>query len=139
MAKRKEELVFLPLGGCGEIGMNLNLYGYGPEHDRKWIIVDIGVTFGGADTPGVEIIMPDIEFLEGVKDNILAIILTHAHEDHMGALARLWPRIKCPVYATPFTKWLVEDRLEEAELRSSVTLHEVRSKGISSSGRSISN
>jgi len=129
MVKRKDELVFLPLGGCGEIGMNLNLYGYGPEHARKWIIVDIGVTFGGADTPGIDIIMPDIEFLEGIKDDILAIILTHAHEDHMGALARLWPRIKCPVYATPFTKWLVEDRLEEAELRSSVTLHEVPLKG----------
>lgn len=129
MSKNKDELVFLPLGGCGEIGMNLNLYGYGPKHARKWIIVDIGVTFGGADTPGIDIIMPDIEFLEQIKKDILGIVLTHAHEDHMGALARLWPRIKCPVYATPFTKYLVDDRLEEAELRSSVTLHEVPLKG----------
>lgn len=129
MSKNKDELVFLPLGGCGEIGMNLNLYGYGPAHARKWIIVDIGVTFGGAETPGIDIIMPNIDFLAEIKKDILGIILTHAHEDHMGALARLWPRIKCPVYATPFTKWLVEDRLEEAQLRSSVTLHEVPLKG----------
>jgi ribonuclease J len=129
MAKNKDELVFLPLGGCGEIGMNLNLYGYGPAHSRKWIIVDLGVTFGGADTPGIEIIMPDIEFLYKIQKDILGIVLTHAHEDHMGALARLWPRIKCPVYATPFTKWLVEDRLQEAGLLASVPLHEVSLKG----------
>ena len=128
MAK-KDELVFLPLGGCGEIGMNLNLYGYGPTHKRKWIIVDIGVTFGGADTPGIDIIMPDIEFLDGIKDDILGIILTHAHEDHMGALARLWPRIGCPVYATPFTFWLTEDRLSEAGLLKEVPLHEIQLKG----------
>ena len=125
MAQNQDELVFLPLGGSGEIGMNLNLFGFGPEHDRKWIIVDIGVTFGDLVTPGVEIIMPDTEFIEEHKDNLLGIVLTHAHEDHMGALARLWPRLKCPVYATPFTMYLVKDRLAEFNLLEEVELHEM--------------
>ena len=119
------DYVFLPLGGSGEIGMNLNLYGFGPEHDRKWIIVDLGVTFGGPDTPGVDIIMPDIAFIEERKDDLLGIVLTHAHEDHMGALARLWPRLKCPVWATPFTMYLVKDRLAEAGLLDEVDLRPV--------------
>ncbi len=125
MAKNADELVFLPLGGSGEIGMNLNLFGFGPEHDRKWIIVDLGVTFGDLATPGVEIIMPDTQFIEGHKDNLLGIVLTHAHEDHMGALARLWPRLECPVYATPFTMYLVKDRLSEVGLLDQVELHEM--------------
>lgn len=129
MTKSPDELVFLPLGGSGEIGMNLNLFGYGPEGRRKWIIVDIGVTFGGADTPGVEIIMPDTEFIEEYSDDLLGIVLTHAHEDHMGALARLWPRLKCPVYATPFTMWLVKDRLAEFGLLDDVDLREIPLKG----------
>ena len=129
MAKQKDELVFLPLGGCGEIGMNLNLYGYGPAHKRKWIMADLGVTFGNAETPGVDIIMPDIEFIEEYKDDLLGIILTHAHEDHMGALARLWPRLNCPVYATPFTMYLVRDRLQEAGLLGDVPLHTIELKG----------
>ena len=129
MAKNKDELVFLPLGGCGEIGMNLNLYGFGPKHSRTWIIVDIGVTFGGADTPGIDIIMPDIEYLDQIKDDILGIVLTHAHEDHMGALARLWTRIKCPVYATPFTHYLTEGRLAEVGLLGEVELHKIPLKG----------
>ncbi|MEP6341818.1 MAG: ribonuclease J [Maricaulaceae bacterium] len=129
MLSPKNELVFLPLGGCGEIGMNLNLFGYGPPSKRKWIIVDIGVTFGGLDTPGVEIIMPDTDFIEKNVDDLLGIVLTHAHEDHMGALARLWPRLKCPVYATPFTMYLVKDRLAEFELLDDVELHEIPLKG----------
>ena len=129
MSKNKDELVFLPLGGSGEIGMNLNLFGFGPEHSRKWIVVDIGVTFGGADTPGIEIIMPDTEFLEQIKDDVLGIVLTHAHEDHMGALGRLWPRCPVPVYATPFTMWLVKDRLSEFGLLGDVPLHEIPLKG----------
>ncbi len=124
-----DELVFLPLGGSGEIGMNLNLFGFGPEHDRKWVIVDIGVTFGDATTPGVDVIMPDTAFIEEHRHNLLGIILTHAHEDHMGALARLWPRLKCPVYATPFTMWLVKDRLAEADLMGEVELIEIPLKG----------
>lgn len=127
--KREDEFVFLPLGGSGEIGMNLNLFGFGPEHSRKWIIVDIGVTFGGPDTPGVDIIMPDITFIEQNRKDILGIVLTHAHEDHMGALARLWDRIKCPVWATPFTMYLVRDRLAEAGILNEVDLRTVELGG----------
>ena len=129
MAKKPDELVFLPLGGCGEIGMNLNLYGFGPPHKRKWIIVDIGVTFGNAETPGIDIIMPDIEYLYQIRKDILGIILTHAHEDHMGALARLWTRIRVPVYATPFTMYLTEGRLSEAGLLGEVPLHKIPLRG----------
>ena len=125
MAKSENELVFLPLGGSGEIGMNLNLYGFGPAHKRKWIIVDLGVTFGGPDTPGVDIIMPDTAFIEERRDDLLGIVLTHAHEDHMGALARLWPRLKCPVWATPFTMYLVKDRLAEEGLLNQVDLRPI--------------
>jgi len=125
MANNKDEFVFLPLGGSGEIGMNLNLFGYGKPSRRKWVIVDIGVTFGNAETPGVDIIMPDTAYIEEYKDDLLGIVLTHAHEDHMGALARLWPRLRCPVYATPFTMWLVKDRLSEAGLLDQVELIEI--------------
>jgi len=132
--KQGDEFVFLPLGGSGEIGMNLNAFGFGPEDNLQWVIVDIGVTFGGPDTPGVEIIMPDISFLEEQRGNILGIVLTHAHEDHMGALARLWPRLRCPVYATPFTMYLVKDRLGEFGLLDSVELRDVPLKGSFSLG-----
>lgn len=123
--KQGDELVFLPLGGADEIGMNLNAYGYGPVEDRRWIIVDIGVSFGGQDKPGIEIILPDPSFLEEERDNILAIVLTHAHEDHIGAIGWLWPRIKAPVYATPFTAALVREKLRDHALLDRVPLHEV--------------
>jgi ribonuclease J len=111
------ELVFLPLGGAGEIGMNLNCYGYGPPDDRAWIVVDCGVLFGReTSTPGVDLIMPDIRFLESVRSDLLGIVLTHGHEDHIGAVAHLWPKLRCPVYATPFTVKLVQHKLEEANL-----------------------
>ena len=115
-ARATDELVFLPLGGSGEIGMNLNAYGYGPPDDRKWIIVDIGVTFGGPDEPGVDVIMPDPAFLVEQRENILAIVLTHAHEDHIGAIGHLWPRFRTPIYATPFTAYLVREKLREKGL-----------------------
>jgi ribonuclease J len=118
-----DELVFLPLGGSNEIGMNLNLYGFGPKHDRKWIIADVGVTFGDPTTPGVEIIMPDASYVEGL--NILGIILTHAHEDHIGAIGWLWPKMKAPVYATPFTAYLVREKLRDADILDQVDLREV--------------
>lgn len=115
------ELVFLPLGGAGEIGMNLNCYGYGPERARKWIVIDCGVLFGReAVTPGIDLIMPDIRFLEEVRKDLLGLVLTHGHEDHIGAVAHLWPRLRCPVYATPFTARLLERKLEEAGLESRV-------------------
>jgi ribonuclease J len=129
-AKPDDELVFLPLGGSGEIGMNLNAYGYGPPDARKWIVVDIGVTFGREDTtPGVDLILPDPTYLEEERDNILAIVLTHAHEDHIGALGWLWPRLKAPVYATPFTAALVREKLKEQGLLEKVSLTEIPLKG----------
>ena len=113
---KNDEFVFLPLGGSNEIGMNFNLYGFGPAHDRKWIVVDLGVTFGDQTTPGVEIILPDPTYIEPYADDILGIVLTHAHEDHFGALLDLWPKLKVPVYATPFTAALFEaKRLGERE------------------------
>lgn len=126
MAKSKtDELVFLPLGGSNEIGMNFNLYGFGPAHDRKWIVVDLGVTFGDQTTPGVEVILPDPEFIEEHAHRILGIVLTHAHEDHIGAVAWLWPRLKAPVYATPFTAFILREKLREADLLDQVEINEV--------------
>ena len=100
---RPDELVFVPLGGVGEIGMNMGAYGFGPPRRRKWIVVDCGVTFGGPQEPGIELILPDPAFLEENADDILALVLTHSHEDHYGAVLDLWPAFDRPVYATPFT------------------------------------
>ena len=118
-----DELVFLPLGGTGEIGMNCNLYGFGPRGDRQWIMVDLGVTFGRHTEPGIDLITPDIEFIEQRKDNLLGILLTHGHEDHIGAVAHLWPRLQCPIYATPFTAELVKGKLAERGLLDSAELN----------------
>ena len=123
MTEQEESLVFLPLGGTGEIGMNCNLYGYGRPGARDWIMVDLGVTFGKADTPGIDLITADTSFIEKQSKNLLALILTHGHEDHIGAVAHLWPRLRCPVYATPFTAALVKDKLAEAGLLEDVPLH----------------
>ena len=125
MASQTDELVFLPLGGSNEIGMNFNLYGFGPPHDRRWIVVDLGVTFGDQLTPGVDIILPDPSYIEEYADRILGIVLTHAHEDHLGAVAWLWPRLQAPVYATPFTAFLLREKLREADLLDEVEIHEV--------------
>jgi ribonuclease J len=108
MAGGGDELVFAPLGGVGEIGMNLALYGLGEARRRQWIAVDIGVSFAGDELPGIDLILPDIRFLVEERRNLLAIVLTHAHEDHFGALLDLWPRLRVPVYATPFTAALFE-------------------------------
>ena len=123
----QDELVFLPLGGSNEVGMNLNAYGFGPEHDRKWIIVDVGVTFGDQSTPGVDVIVPDPAFLEG--EEILGIVLTHAHEDHIGALGWLLPRIQAPLYATPFTAFLIREKLRDRNLLDDAELNEVELGG----------
>ena len=117
----ESELVLLPLGGAGEIGMNFNAYGCGAPDDRRWIVVDCGVMFGRESaTPGVDLILPDIRFLAEQNENVLAIVLTHAHEDHIGAVATLWPQLRCPVYATPFTARLIENKLAEAGLTERV-------------------
>ncbi|MET3601965.1 ribonuclease J [Martelella mangrovi] len=110
MADNNAELVFLPLGGLGEIGMNLALYGYGPAEKREWIMVDCGVTFPGADLPGVDLILPDIEFVREQRANLKAMIITHAHEDHFGAINDLWPGLNVPIYASPFTAGLLESK-----------------------------
>jgi ribonuclease J len=104
------ELVFAPLGGLGEIGMNCALYGYGPANARQWLMVDLGVAFAGAELPGVDLIMPDLSFIEKVKRNLVGIVITHAHEDHIGALAELWPDLGAPVYMTRFAAGLAEAR-----------------------------
>ena len=104
------DLVFVALGGLGEIGMNCALYGYGTKRKRDWIMVDLGVAFAGEDLPGVDLILPDLAFIERVVGDLKAIIITHAHEDHIGALVDLWPRLKAPVYATRFAAGLLEAR-----------------------------
>ncbi len=107
--RKGDELVFLPLGGVGEIGMNLALYGFGPEDDRQWLMVDCGITFASEfDEPGVEIIFPDIRFAVEERRSIVGIVITHAHEDHFGALLELWPKLNVPVYMTPFAAGLLE-------------------------------
>jgi len=128
-AKPNDELVFLPLGGSNEIGMNFNLYGYGPPHARKWIVVDLGVTFGDQTTPGVEIILPDPTFIEEHARDIIGIVLTHAHEDHIGAVAWLWPRLKAPLYATPFTAFLLREKLREKDLLGEAHITEIPLSG----------
>ena len=101
-----DELVFVPLGGLGEIGMNLALYGLGPRRRRKWLMVDCGLTFAEPERAGIEIILPDPQFAEKIKRDLVGLVITHGHEDHIGALADLWPRLECPVYATPFAAGL---------------------------------
>ena len=112
----KDELLYCPLGGAGEIGMNMNLFGYGQEDDHKWIMVDVGVTFADDSIPGVDLIYPDPGYAEDKKDNFLGIILTHAHEDHIGAITHVWPKFKCKIYATPFTAALVNEKFKEKKI-----------------------
>ena len=109
MIARPDELMFAPLGGVGEIGMNLSIYGLGNRHQRSWLAVDLGVSFGDEEhLPGIDLIMPDIRFLESERKNLVGLVLTHAHEDHFGAIIDLWPRLKCPIYATKFSAALFE-------------------------------
>jgi ribonuclease J len=109
MMARADELSFVPLGGIGEIGMNLSLYGLGKGKQRSWLAVDLGVSFGNEEhLPGIDVVMPDIRFLESEKKNLVGLVLTHAHEDHFGAIIDLWPRLQCPIYATQFSAALFE-------------------------------
>ena len=113
---RKEEFIFCPLGGSGEIGMNMNLFAYGNPEDRKWIIVDIGVTFADDSVPGIDLIYPDPGYIVDKKDDLLGLVLTHAHEDHIGAIAHIWPKLLCNIYATPFTSVLIKEKFKEKKI-----------------------
>ena len=112
----QEELLFCPLGGSGEIGMNMNLFAYGKPDDQKWIMVDIGVTFADDSLPGIDLIYPDPGFIIDKKNDLLGIVLTHAHEDHIGAIAHIWPQIKCKIFATPFTAVLIKEKFKEKRI-----------------------
>ena len=112
----KEELLFCPLGGSGEIGMNMNLYAYGNEANQKWIIVDMGITFADESIPGIDLIYPDAGFIIEKKDDLLGIVLTHAHEDHIGSIVHIWPKLKCKIYATPFTSVLIQEKFKEKKI-----------------------
>ena len=116
MSNKKEELLFCPLGGSGEIGMNMNLFSYGKPEAQKWIIVDIGVTFADDSIPGIDLIYPDPGFIIDKKKDLLGIVLTHAHEDHIGAIAHIWPKLKCKMYATPFTAALIKEKFKEKKI-----------------------
>ena len=122
--KLSKELIFVPLGGSGEIGMNLNLYHF----NGKWIIVDLGLGFADSDLPGVDIVVPNINFIiKEIKKDILGIVLTHAHEDHIGAIQYLWSEIGCPVYATKFTSLIVKSKCKEYGLVQSMKFNEIES------------
>jgi len=113
---KKEEFIFCPLGGSGEIGMNMNLFAYGPPENKKWIIVDIGVTFADDTIPGIDLIYPDPGFIVDKKNDLLGLVLTHAHEDHIGAIAHIWPKLLCNIYATPFTSVLIKEKFKEKKI-----------------------
>ena len=126
MASHQDELVFLPLGGLGEIGMNAALYGFGPETERQWILVDCGMGFGGEEhLPGIDVVYPDLRFIEEERHNLLGIFITHAHEDHIGALVEMWPRLEVPVYATKFAIGLLETRRLSEAGAPKVNLNEI--------------
>ena len=114
----RKELVFLPLGGSGEIGMNMNLYGFGTEANRQWIMIDCGVMFGDLATPGVDLICPDPTYILEEREALHGLLLTHGHEDHIGAVALIAPMLGCPIYATPFTAALVQRKLDEYGIKN---------------------
>lgn len=120
-----KQLIFLPLGGSGEIGMNLNLYSY----DNQWIMVDCGISFADDYLPGIDLIMPNVDFIDNIKDDLHCLVLTHAHEDHIGAVVHLWPRFKCPIYVTPFTAVILRSKLREAGLYDEVIIREIELGG----------
>jgi len=113
---KKEEFIFCPLGGSGEIGMNMNLFAYGDPGNKKWIIVDIGVTFPDDTIPGIDLIYADPGFIIDKKDDLVGLVLTHAHEDHIGAIAHIWPKLLCNIYATPFTSVLIQEKFKEKKI-----------------------
>ena len=119
------ELLFLPLGGTGEIGMNLNLYG----HAGRWLMVDLGITFADDRVGGMDVLMPDPSFIVERREALAGLVLTHAHEDHIGAVPYLWPRLRCPIYATPFTAAVLRGKLREAGLLEEAPITEIEMSG----------
>ncbi len=121
-----DELVFMALGGIGEIGMNCYLYGLGPADARQWLMIDLGITFPeGENDPGIDVILPDLRFIEAEKASLAGLVLTHAHEDHLGAVIELWPRLKMPIYATPFTAAMLKSKLAEFGGKRALPITEV--------------
>ena len=125
----KEELLFVPLGGAGEFGMNLNLYGFGPAGGHRWMMVDLGIAFGNDSMPGVDVIMPDPGFIEDRRERLDGLVLTHAHEDHIGAVPYLWQRFECPIFTTRFTASVLRRKLDEAGVKLNAKLTEVPLNG----------
>ncbi|UUX50241.1 ribonuclease J [Nisaea acidiphila] len=117
----EDDFLFLPLGGSDEIGMNLNLYHYG----GKWLMVDLGISFGDDTMPGIDILLPDPEFIEQRRHDLVGLVVTHGHEDHIGAIPYLWPKLRCPIYATPFTATLVRRKLADEGILEQVELIEI--------------
>lgn len=131
MTQPVEELVFAPLGGLGEIGMNAALYGFGPRKNRQWILVDLGVSFASAETtPGIDLVYPDLQFIQSIRNNLLGLVVTHAHEDHIGAIAQLWPQLGVPVYGTRFSLGLLEARRLSEFNAPKIPLREVKQGGV---------
>ena len=124
-AENTDQLIFLPLGGAGEIGMNLNLYGLGAEGQETWVMVDLGITFANGAQPGLDVLMADPAFIEERQDQLAGLVLTHAHEDHLGAVPYLWQRLRCPIYATPFTLSILKRKLAETEFADQVEIIEI--------------
>ena len=109
MVRTKPALHFLPLGGAGEIGMNLNLY----EYDGSWLMCDLGITFAGEELPGIDLVMPDMTYIVQRREQLVGLVITHAHEDHLGAVPYLWPLLRCPVYASPFAAALLRRKIDD--------------------------
>jgi ribonuclease J len=122
------DLVLLPLGGTGEIGMNCYCYGLGPAEKRDWLMVDLGVKFGEDSEPGIDLVLPDVSFIAKNRKRLAGLVLTHAHEDHIGAVSWLWPQLRCPIYCTPFAAQILTLKLKEAGLDEEVEIH-VREQG----------
>ena len=125
----RDEFVFVALGGLGEIGMNVYLYGVGPSDDRQWLMVDLGLTFPGEDEPGVDVVLPDLRFIQAERQALHGIVITHAHEDHIGAVIELWPSLKVPLYASPFATGMLKAKLAEYGRGIDPEIHEIPVRG----------
>lgn len=121
---KADELVFVALGGLGEIGMNTYLYGFGPKRSRSWLMVDLGITFPSESEPGADVVLPDLRYIVSERKNLAGLVLTHAHEDHIGAVLDLWPSLGCPIFATPFTAGMLKIKAIEAG-RSALPIREI--------------